>query len=310
MPAKIKVYGKAQNRTALGIVHAYMQLHPDATLASLRSAFPNSVCPDSGTNELFLPVAEAEKFNTNISLYFTKPDEIITLADGTDIAMAQVWSKSSLEKLIQRADTLDIEVAEISKTGMFEQGGYRTEYINGYMPAQKKASGKNRWWLWVLLLLLLLGVGAWLFLSKDKTPETIVVEKVVEKEVIKEVIVRDTVYMAQIEDIERNFNAAQFAQGKADLNDDAKLALHDLARVLRQNPQLKLAIEGHTSAEGDAAANQILSENRARAAVDFLVNKEGIEAERLTAVGKGSSEPIDEANLEVNRRTEFVIIEE
>ena len=109
--------------------------------------------------------------------------------------------------------------------------------------------------------------------------------------------------------LQKNFNAAQFEQGKAELNDDAKLALHDLARVMKQNPNLRLRIEGHTSSEGDEQVNQKLSQDRAQAAVDFLVNKEGIDAARLTAVGKGSSEPIDPDNLEVNRRTEFEIIE-
>ena len=130
----------------------------------------------------------------------------------------------------------------------------------------------------------------------------------VEKEVVKEVIVHDTLFVAQIEEIEKNFNAAQFEQGKAELNDDAKLALHDLAKVMKQNPELCLQIEGHTSTEGEADYNQKLSEQRAQAAVDFLVEKEGIEASRLNAVGKGSSEPIDENNPEANRRTEFIVL--
>ena len=126
----------------------------------------------------------------------------------------------------------------------------------------------------------------------------------------RQTVVRDTVYMQQIEDIERNFNAAQFAVASADLNDDAKIALHDLARVMRRNPDLKLRITGHTSAEGDPASNQTLSENRARAAVDFLIHRENIDESRLEASGKGSSEPIDPDNAEANRRTEFEIIEQ
>jgi hypothetical protein len=47
---------------------------------------------------------------------------------------------------------------------------------------------------------------------------------------------------------------------------------------------------------------------RAQAAVDFLVGR-GIDASRLEAEGKGSSEPIDENNPEVNRRTEFIVLE-
>ena len=121
-------------------------------------------------------------------------------------------------------------------------------------------------------------------------------------------ILRDTVYVQQIEEIEKNFNAAQFEQGKADLNDDAKLALHDLAKVMKQNPELKLNIEGHTSSEGDDATNMKLSEARAQAAVDFLVNKEGIDASRLQAKGFGSTRPVSD-KPEENRRTEFTIID-
>lgn len=313
MAGKILVYGKAQNRTALGVLHAYLVMNPKVTLDGLRNAFPNSLCPDAGVKQLLLPVAEAETFNTNMSLYFTKPDEVLNLADGTVVALAQVWSKSSLEKLVARAADYEIEVAAVDKVGRFERGGYRLEYLNGYQP-HVDAPKKSLWWLW-LLLLLGIGGAAWcLLFGKEEAPapEPQVVEKVVEKEVVREVVIRDTVFVQQIEDIQREFNAAQFEQGKADLNDDAKLALHDLARVLRQNPQMRLRIEGHTSAEGDAAANRRLSEQRAMATVDFLVNKEGIDSVRLDAAGKGSDElkDADNPNSEVNRRTEFIIIEE
>ena len=39
--SKVRVYGKAQNRTALGIANAYMVMYPQATLEDLRKAFPN-----------------------------------------------------------------------------------------------------------------------------------------------------------------------------------------------------------------------------------------------------------------------------
>jgi len=304
MANKVRVYGKAQNRTALGIAHAYVVMYPHATLDDLRKAFPNTICPDSGVSELFLPVEKADSFNTKMSLYFTKPDEVIELQDGSAIALSQVWSKSSFERMVEQGKLYDIEIAEFEKTSHpGQKGGYRLEYLNGYVPPVPDKK-KNMRWLWLLLLLIAAaGIICWFMIDKDSAE---VIEKVVVVE--KEVVVRDTVYVQQIENIEANFNAAQFEQGKADLNDDAKLALHDLAKVLKQNPELRLRIEGHTSSEGDAATNQVLSEKRAQAAVDFLVNKEGIDSTRLQAIGKGSSEPIDETNLEANRRTEFEII--
>lgn len=305
MPSKIRVYGKAQNRTALGIVHAYVVMYPHATLEDLRKAFPNSICPDRGVPENFLPVEEAEKYNEKMSLYFAKPDEVIELQDGSKIALSQVWSKSSFELIVQQGKLYDVEVAEFEKTMKGEKGGYRLEYLNGYVPPVPAAPKKKLpMWLWILLGLIVAGVVVALFLSRGE--KVVEVEKIVEKEVI----VRDTVFVQQVEQIEANFNAAQFEQGKADLNDDAKLALHDLAKVMKQNPDLKLNIVGHTSSEGDAATNQELSEKRAKAAVDFLVNKEGIDASRLNAVGKGSAEPKDPDNptSDVNRRSEFEIL--
>lgn len=305
MASKIRVYGKAQNHTCLGIANAYVVMYPHATLEDLRKAFPNSICPDKGVPENFLPVEEAEKYNEKMSLYFTKPDEVIELQDGSKVALCQVWSKPSFERMVQQGKLYDIEVAEFEKTMKGEKGGYRLEYLNGYVPPVEESKKKGLpWWLWLILTLIIAGVVVALCLPRS--------EKVVEKEIVveKEVVVRDTVYVQQVEDIENNFNAAQFVQGKSDLNDDAKLALHDLAKVLKQNPDLKLRITGHTSVEGDDATNRQLSEARAQAAVDFLINKEGIDASRLEAVGKGSSELKDPENptSDVNRRTEFEIL--
>ena len=132
------------------------------------------------------------------------------------------------------------------------------------------------------------------------------------KEVVveKEVIVHDTVIVEvvkEIKNIEKNFNAAKFVKGKSTLTDESKFVLHDLETLLKQNPQLKLKLVGHTSSEGDDKFNQKLSEERAKAAVDFLISR-GIDKERLQYEGKGSSEPISN-NQEENRRTEFVVIE-
>jgi outer membrane protein OmpA-like peptidoglycan-associated protein len=111
-----------------------------------------------------------------------------------------------------------------------------------------------------------------------------------------------------VEEIEKDFNSATFIQGKADLSDDAKFVLHDLQQLMEKHPELRLRLVGHTSSEGDPDFNQKLSEARAQAAVDFLIGR-GIDASRLEAEGKGSSEPIDENSPEVNRRTEFIVLE-
>lgn len=305
MANKVRVYGKAQNRTSLGIMHAYMVMYPHATIEDLRKAFPNELAPDNGTGQIFI-LADEKGTSGDWDGYFKKEDEVLTTGDGKKVAVNKMWTKKSFENLVRHAGQYDIEIAQFdpAEKGFGKKGSFALEYLNGYVPP---APGKKKglpWWLWLILALIVAGVVVALCLPRG--------EKVVEKEVLveKEVIVHDTVYMAQIEQIEKNFNAAQFEKGKYDLNDDAKLALHDLAKVMNQNPKLKLKIEGHTSSEGDEATNQKLSEQRAQAAVDFLINKEGIDASRLQSAGLGSSKPIDPNNLEANRRTEFVIIEE
>ena len=302
MTNKVRVYGKAQNRTALGIMHAYMVMYPQATLADLRKAFPDELAPDNGTKKIF--VQADEKSDNNWNGYFVAEDELLTTGDGTKVAVNKMWTKPSFERLISHVSQYGVEIAQFEASeGAGKKGGFRLEYLNGYVPpvVEQKKKGLPMW-LWIVLALLAAGIVVALLLPREE--KVVEVEKVVEKEVV----VRDTVYVQQIEDIESAFNAAQFAVNSAELSDDAKLALHDLAKVLKQNPDLKLRIEGHTSSEGDSVRNQQLSEQRAQAAVSFLVDTEGIDVSRLTAVGMGSTMPVDPENPEANRRTQFEIL--
>lgn len=304
MASKVRVYGKAQNRTALGIMHAYMLMYPHATIEDLRKAFPDSLNPDSGVKKNFI-YAEEKGTDANWEGFFKNPDELLTTGDGKKVAVVKMWTKPSFDRLVEQAKLYDIEIAsfEAAEKGFGKKGGFRLEYLNGWTPPAPVAKKKGMpWWIWAVIGLIVAAIIVILCLPrKEKIVE-------VEKEVIKEVVIRDTVYMKQIEEIEANFNAAQFEVNKAELNDDAKIALHDLAQLMKAHSEIRLHIEGHTSAEGDDQFNQKLSQDRAQAAVDFLVNKEGIDPGRLTAVGKGSSEPIDPDKPELNRRTEFIIV--
>lgn len=289
--AKVRVYGKAQNRTALGIVHAYMIMYPHAKLEDLRKAFPNSLNPSREIFAEYKGSADDDKFGS----YFVQPEELLTMGDGKKVQFAQMWTKATFENIVHHAKQYGIIVADFEKAdGGAKKGGFRLEYLNGYVPP---VPGKKRslWWVWLILLLLVGGLAAFFATRKPQ-----VVEKVVEVEKI--------VYVDRVEEIEKDFNAATFFQGKADLSDDAKFVLHDLAQLMQKHPELKLKLVGHTSSEGDPAFNQRLSEARAQAAVDFLVGR-GIDASRLEAEGKGSSEPLDPNNPEANRRTEFIVIE-
>ena len=127
-----------------------------------------------------------------------------------------------------------------------------------------------------------------------------------QKEEVPETLDED--YLSRFDEVEKSFNLAKFAVGKADLNDDAKAALHQLAELMKLNDEVKIRIEGHSSPEGDPGKNQHLSQQRAQAAVDYLINTEGIDASRLRAIGMGSAHIIDHNNLAANRRVEFIVI--
>lgn len=298
--ARVRVYGKAQNRTALGIMHAYMVMYPQSKLEDIQKAFPDALNPDSGVKKNFI-YAEEKGTTTDWNGFFKKEEELLTMGDGRKVAVVSMWTKPSFERLVAWAKQYGIIVAEfeaVNKGG--EKGGFRLEYLNGYIPPKPKKGIPV--WVWILIALLIAALAGVAFMSKHKKAETVVIEKTV--------VVHDTLYVQQIAQIEENFNAAKFKQGKSELSVEAQFILHDLAKVLAQNPDLKLRVEGHTSAEGDAMVNQKLSEARAQAAITFLIEHEGIDASRLEAVGFGSSKLKDAENpmSEVNRRTEFKII--
>lgn len=312
MPSKVRVYGKAQNRTVLGIINAYLVMYPHATKEDLDKAFPCSelLKRASGMKDfksLFRTPEEWKKDVSNQGLWFSESDERLKLQDGTEYILLKLWPKEAFEDMVSHASMYGIEVAKFEQGEKGVKGGYRLEYLNGYVPPVV-ATKKSPIWLWILIALAAIAILLWFLLGKSE-PQPQTIEKIVEVE--KVVIVRDTVYMKEIEDIEKNFNAAKFEQGKADLAEDAKFVLHDLAKVMNKNPEVKLKIQGHTSAEGDAAYNQKLSEARAKAAVDFLVEQKGVDINRLSYEGLGSSMPKIAENpmAPENRRTEFIVIE-
>lgn len=107
-----------------------------------------------------------------------------------------------------------------------------------------------------------------------------------------------------------------FPSGKADVNQSGVSALKKLAKVLEQNPDINITIEGHTDDvpyRADAAIqdNWDLSVKRATAVVRILLQGTSIEAGRLTASGRGEFIPVDKAKTSTarqkNRRTEIIL---
>ena len=111
--SKIKVKAKAQNRAALGIIHAYLKLNPNTTLSELKEAFPNNIAPDNGVEELLVSEEVAIEKNKKMPLYFNKEEELLKLKDGNNIALSMIWTKSSIDRLQNKASQYDIELEKL-----------------------------------------------------------------------------------------------------------------------------------------------------------------------------------------------------
>ncbi len=101
-----------------------------------------------------------------------------------------------------------------------------------------------------------------------------------------------------------------FATDSYELDARSYAELKEVASFLEANPSVKVALEGHTDNEGTPAYNKTLSQNRAKAVMNYLV-EQGIAADRLSASGYGDTQPVatneTEEGRQLNRRTELRI---
>ena len=101
-----------------------------------------------------------------------------------------------------------------------------------------------------------------------------------------------------------------FATGKYDLQPQAREALAKLSGIVLAHPGLRLSIEGYTDSTGTEAFNQTLSEQRANAVRDYLI-QQSLEATSVTATGFGETNPAASndttAGRQLNRRVEIII---
>lgn len=136
---------------------------------------------------------------------------------------------------------------------------------------------------------------------------------------------RFTLYVLEMESMKQEVDASKmfeainkdgfvalyinFETAKATIKEDSKPIIEQIAAMLKQNPDLKVSIEGHTDNTGNEKSNQTLSEARGKSVMDALVAK-GIEKGRLKSKGWGQSKPVadngtDEGKAK-NRRVEIV----
>jgi outer membrane protein OmpA-like peptidoglycan-associated protein len=104
-----------------------------------------------------------------------------------------------------------------------------------------------------------------------------------------------------------------FDTDRAALKPGAADTLERLAAFMREYPERRVLIEGHTDSRGAEQYNVALSERRANAVREALIQR-GIAAERISAVGAGESYPVASnetaAGMQLNRRVEIVISDE
>lgn len=106
-----------------------------------------------------------------------------------------------------------------------------------------------------------------------------------------------------------------FDFNKYNVKEESFISLNKVIKVLKEHPEMKLAINAHTDNKGRDSYNLNLSKKRAASAVKYLINN-GISKNRLISKGFGETKPLIDCrnkcsndDLQANRRVEFVILD-
>lgn len=135
-----------------------------------------------------------------------------------------------------------------------------------------------------------------------------------EQRQLRDLLVERLNQVLETEDTERGLvvrlSDILFDPGRFTLKTDTRVLLARIAGILSWAPGIQVQVEGHTDNTGDAGRNQTLSEQRAAAVENFLV-QQGMPASNLSSMGYGESRPIaandSRAGREKNRRVELVL---
>lgn len=113
------------------------------------------------------------------------------------------------------------------------------------------------------------------------------------------------------DDTRSELTGVTFKAGSAELVPSSLKTLNAAIAGLKRNPKAKIEVEGHTSSDGSVELNQQLSEDRANSVRNYMI-EQGIDADRVTAVGYGPSRPkgdnSTEAGRRANRRIELKVL--
>lgn len=122
-----------------------------------------------------------------------------------------------------------------------------------------------------------------------------------------EIVVPTQEVQNQLTEYARTIN---FNSGRSSFKDGTDPTLQAISAILNEYPKANFTIEGHTDSTGSEDTNQLLSEQRANAVMDYLVNN-GISSARLNAKGYGAANPIADNNTRsgraANRRVDVTL---
>lgn len=174
---RAKVIGKSQNRTALGMMNAYLKMHPNTTLAKLRATFPKQeVCPDAGISDIFYTPGEIEQAITqeqldgksgwfaNGNAVFKENDEWLSLGNGQKVAFNKMWTASSLALLQKQMAKFGI-YGEVGSVPKGTPAGFTAtyDYVNTVTKEEVEEAQGLPSWIWLVLAIALIAIGYFVY---------------------------------------------------------------------------------------------------------------------------------------------------
>jgi outer membrane protein OmpA-like peptidoglycan-associated protein len=115
----------------------------------------------------------------------------------------------------------------------------------------------------------------------------------------------------KLQDVQNEKGPILFKKGGAVIDPKCDKTMQTIADILKEFPDFKVEVNGHTDNVGKPAKNQKLSQQRAQAVINYLASKKKVDKKRLTAKGYGDTKPIADNSTpegrDKNRRVDFTV---
>lgn len=143
---KVIVKGKARSRIALGVVTAYLRLHPNTTFKALKDVFPDSICPKAPVQfrslvplGVFQPLEVVQALpEIGLSIaHYTSNKEILNTSDGVTIAVTKSWTQEAFDALNIAAAMHGIAIMMVNEGEKWSSGTYELDFVDVHHPHHK-----------------------------------------------------------------------------------------------------------------------------------------------------------------------------